>query len=148
MGDNLSVVTQCFALCVDNLDCPNTDCTYRTLVKVADVPPITAKVCDPPYNSCATNCGNPMTGEGCPLPGQTMYLISYDRGTKDDRTVCEDLLGSGTRNYKCSNSRDCAPGWFCLETGECHQVCKIDVPNSCLNGTACLKYGNQYGYCQ
>jgi hypothetical protein len=147
LGDFASDNTQCFALCGSNVDCPGVACADRPVIPPAPgAPLLTAKVCDPPYRSCATNCGDPRQGTGC-LTGQVSYLITNDPLTGDNRTVCESTQGAGARGAACSHSRECAPGWFCLDTGVCHQVCDVMVANSCLNGGGCQYYGKQYGYC-
>ena len=148
LGDFGSENTRCFPLCGSAADCQNVACTPRQVAPplTPDAPVYTAKVCDPPYTSCATSCCNPILGSGC-LTGQTCYLVLNDSKTNDNRTVCEDAVGIGGRTSTCTYSRECSPGWFCTDSGSCRQVCDPKVPNPCLNGALCNPYGNQFGYC-
>ena len=148
LGDFGSENTQCFSLCASDADCQGVACTPRPVAPplTQDSPVYTAKVCDPPYTSCATTCCNPISGSGC-LVGQTCYLVLNDSQTNDNRTICEDVTGIGNKQTFCNNSRECAVGWFCTDSGVCRQACDPKAPSSCLNGVQCNPYGNQFGYC-
>jgi hypothetical protein len=114
----------------------------------------TIRVCDPPYQNCASAsepCCDPLASQSCG-PGRYCYLLPPQAGSEDSWTVCEYETGGSLRGQSCATSRDCLPGLACFfETpsspgGECRQVCNPTDASSCPTGT-CLPYGKQWGLC-
>jgi hypothetical protein len=148
----------CFAICRSALDCAGgVACSDRLLSK-SGAKEVLVKVCDPPYRSCSPSspqpCCDPVGPDfsGCP-DGQFCYLVPFDPGSRDNRTVCDYTTGGGGRASPCTSSRDCMQGWTCVGAeagapGLCRQVCDPQSINPCgLSGEVCSDYGNQYGVC-
>jgi hypothetical protein len=113
----------------------STDAPYDGTYKDPGCPDAGAKptefMCD------AYSQDNCPSGEGCYI------FVIYPEDPCDQETYGSTCApaGSGTQGAMCgSGAPSCAPGFTCLVTGEgnqCAQLCMLDGPNTCTDGTVC-----------
>lgn len=72
----------------------------------------------------------------------------------DDTTECAAAGTSTVKGGCTSNSYACAPGYVCVNTGDCFKWCRIGFPSDCPTGRTCTgfmtaitKGGTEYGVC-
>lgn len=73
---------------------------------------------------------------------------------EDDTTECVAAGKSTVKGGCASDSFACAPGYACVNTGDCFKWCRIGFPGDCSSGRTCtgfmtaiIKGGTEYGVC-
>lgn len=137
----------CVPLCKTDSDCPMSGALCKTAQYTPTGGGSPADV--PGFDICLAQCDPINPGAACGA-GSTCYFPYTD-----DTTQCAAAGSSKSAGGCASDVFACAPGYICIDPGDCYKWCRVGVSTDCTGtGGTCtgfvtpqMRGGIEYGVC-
>lgn len=138
------VADLCVPFCKTASDCPMSGARCKTMQAGSTTP-----VDVPGFDVCLAQC-DPLNPAAACGSGTTCYF-PYE----DDTTQCAAAGASKSVGGCASDVFACAPGYICIDPGDCYKWCRVGVSSDCTGtGGTCtgfttpvMRGGTEYGVC-